>query len=374
MKKISITILLIFILLSSCISQVSAATTVFITCDNINGDSSDVDMLNSIKNYVEELSNGQINVIVDKQSPSAGEASRGIESNADAIIDLAAADPGNLLIMAKYSVNTGKKIFYVNTGNFDLDSEKSLRRAWDDNYSSTIFAGLNSPGKFLNESGITYIQPLKKYPNAEHKGHLKGSNDDVNKYIAQQIVENISTNNSKYYDNDLVITHTLSPSEMAKASQELYGSDDKQMTGKYNSYTAPQVLYMTSSYLNGNGLVSPKAYGEPTDPEQYSTFAKNAYTINDYIEMGVIVKNYMDENGRAPNYIEYDGAKISYYDLLYNFAKITENHTDNHHMDFAKQYHFEKVNESILLNSLPYVFAIIILILACLGLRKIRRK
>ena len=71
---------------------------------------------------------------------------------------------------------------------------------------------------------------------------------------------------------------------------------------------------------------------------------------------------------------QYDGAKISYYDLLYNFAKITENHTDNHHMDFAKQYHFEKVNESILLNSLPYVFAIIILILACLGLRKIRRK
>lgn len=374
MKKISITILLIFILLLSCISQVSATTTVFITCDNINGDSSDVDMLNSIKNYVEELSNGEIKVIVDEQSPSPGEASRGIESSADAIIDLAAADPGNLLIMAKYSVDAGKKIFYVNTGDFDLDNANSLRRAWDDNYSSTIFAGLNSPGKFLNDSGITYIQPLKKYPNAAHKGHLKGNNNDANKYIAEQIVENIGNNNSRTYNNDLVITHELSPSEMAKASQELYKSDDKQMTGKYNSYTAPQVLYMTSSYLNGNGLVTPKEYGEPTDPEQYSTFAKNAYSTSDYIKMGGIVKNFMDENGRAPNYIEYDGAKISYYDLLYNFAKITENHTDNSHMNFAKEYHFEKVNESILLNSFPYIIAIIILILACGGLRKIRRK
>lgn len=374
MKKISITILLIFILLLSCISQVSATTTVFITCDNINGDSSDVDMLNSIKNYVEELSNGEIKVIVDEQSPSPGEASRGIESSADAIIDLAAADPGNLLIMAKYSVDAGKKIFYVNTGDFDLDNANSLRRAWDDNYSSTIFAGLNSPGKFLNDSGITYIQPLKKYPNAAHKGHLKGNNNDANKYIAEQIVENIGNNNSRTYNNDLVITHELSPSEMAKASQELYKSDDKQMTGKYNSYTAPQVLYMTSSYLNGNGLVTPKEYGEPTDPEQYSTFAKNAYSTSDYIKMGGIVKNFMDENGRAPNYIEYDGAKISYYDLLYNFAKITENHTDNSHMNFAKEYHFEKVNESILLNSFPYIIAIIILILACVGLRKIRRK
>lgn len=374
MKKISITLLLIFILLLSCISQASATTTVFITCDNINGDSSDVDMLNSIKNYVEELSNGEIKVIVDEQSPSPGEASRGIESSADAIIDLAAADPGNLLIMAKYSVDAGKKIFYVNTGDFDLDNANSLRRAWDDNYSSTIFAGLNSPGKFLNDSGITYIQPLKKYPNAAHKGHLKGNNNDVNKYIAEQIVENIGNNNSRTYNNDLVITHELSPSEMAKASQELYKSDDKQMTGKYNSYTAPQVLYMTSSYLNGNGLETPKEYGEPTDPEQYSTFAKNAYSTSDYIKMGGIVKNFMDENGRAPNYIEYDGAKISYYDLLYNFAKITENHTDNSHMNFAKEYHFEKVNESILLNSFPYILAIIILILACVGLRKIRRK
>ena len=146
------------------------------------------------------------------------------------------------------------------------------------------------------------------------------------------------------------------------------------MNGTYNSYTAPQVLYLTSSYLNGNGLENPKQYDAPTNPEQYSTFAKNSYSINDYVKMGGIVKQYMDENGRAPDYIEYNGAKLSYYDLQYNFAKITENHTDNTHMDFARQYHFDKINEPIILTMFPYICAIIVLILACAGLRRIRRK
>ena len=124
-------------------------------------------------------------------------------------------------------------------------------------------------------------------------------------------------------------------------------SNDKTMNGTYNSYSAPQVLYLTSSYLNGNGLQNPSDYGQPTDPEEQSSFTKNSYSIYDYMKMGGIVKEFMDKNGRAPNYIEYEGAKIGYYDLVYNFAKITENHTDNSHMDFAREYHFDKVNESI---------------------------
>ena len=177
---------------------------------------------------------------------------------------------------------------------------------------------------------------------------------------------------SKYYDNDLVITHKLSPSQMAKASHELYSSGDTAMNGTYNGYTGPQLLYLTSSYLNGNGLESPGKYAGPSNPEQYSVFAKNSYSINDYISMAGIVKEYMDDNGKAPDSIEYEGAKISYYDLLYNFAKITANHTDGTHMDFAKNYHFEKVHESILITILPYVLVIVVLMLACVGLRKIR--
>ena len=374
MKKDIIIILLILLLLSSCMGQVSATTTVFLTSDNTMGSNDEIPMLNSIKNYIEEMSNGEIKVIIDSKSPSPGEASRAIESGADVNVDFAASDPGNFLILAKYAVNTGKQIIFVNTGDFDLDNASSLRRAWDDNYSPTIFAGINQPGKYLKEAGVSYIQPLKVYPDAGHKGHIVANNEEVNKYIAKEIVEKVGNKHSNYYDNDLVITHKLSPSVMAKSSQELYQSDDKTMNKTYNSYTAPQVLYLTSSYLNGNGLVSPKEYGKPTNPEAYSTFAKDSYSINDYIKMAGIVKVFMDENGRAPNYIEYDGAKISYYDLVNNFAKITENHTDSSHMNFAKNYHFEKINEPILLKIFPYVLAIVVLMLACIGLRKIRRK
>lgn len=374
MKKNGIIILLIFLLLSSTICEVSAATTVFLTSDNIIGENEDIQMLNSIKNYVEELSNGDIKVIVDSEAPSPGEGSRAIESGADVSVNLAAADAGNFLILAKYAVNTGKQIIFVNTGDFDLDTANSLRRGWDDDYSSTIFAGINLPGKFLKDAGIDYIQPLQKYPNAGHKGYLNQYNEDVNKYIAEQIIESIGNNNSNSYNNDLVITHKLNPSTMAEASQALVESNDKQMDDTYSSYTAPQILYMTSSYLNGNGLESPKEYGQPTDPEQYSTFAKDSYSIYDYMKMGGIVKEFMDENGRAPNYIEYDGAKIGYYDLVYNFAKITQDDTDNSHMNFEREYHFDKVNESILLTIFPYVLAIVVIMLACVGIRKIRRK
>ena len=43
-------------------------------------------------------------------------------------------------------------------------------------------------------------------------------------------------------------------------------------------------------------------------------------------------------------------------------------------MDFAREYHFDKVNESILISILPYVLTIIIIMLICTGYRKIRRK
>lgn len=44
---------------------------------------------------------------------------------------------------------------------------------------------------------------------------------------------------------------------MDKARHELYESNDKEMKGTYNTHTAPQVLYLTRPYLNGNGIKSP---------------------------------------------------------------------------------------------------------------------
>ena len=104
-----------------------------------------------------------------------------------------------------------------------------------------------------------------------------------------------------------------------------------------------------------------------------SFMVRDTYSVYDYFKMGSIVKSYMDENGRAPDSIEYEGAKIGYYDLLYNFAKITQNHTDAHHMNFEREYHFDKVNDSILLHVFPFVLILFILFVAYLGYKKIRR-
>ena len=374
MRKEIISILILFLILISCISEVSATTTVFLTSDNIIGEDEDIQMLNAIKNYIEEQSGGDIKVIVDSKAPGPGEGTRAIESSADVCVILAAADAGNFLILSKHSVNTDQQIIFVNTGDFDLDNATSLRRAWDDNYSSKIFAGINLPGKFLNESGISYIQPLKVYPDAGPKGYLDRYDEKVAKYIAEEIVKEINKNKTEKLDTSLIITHTLYPSEMAKASQSLIESNDTEMNGTYNGYTAPQLLYMISCYLNGNALEEPRDFKAPENPQKYSIFNKDSYTIYDYIKMAGIIKQYMDENGQAPNYIEYEGAKLSYYDVLYNFAKITQDHTDKSNMDFERSYHFDKVNDSILLDSLPYVFVIVVIILVCAGYKKIRRK
>ncbi len=352
-----------------------SATSLFLTSDSISNRENDLTMLNSIKDYIEELSGGEITVTVDPQAPGPGEGTRLIESSQDVGVNIANPCAGNLLILAKYAVNNDKQIIYVNTGDFDLnDSDKYIRRAWDDNYSSNVFAGINNPGKYLQDVGIEYIQPIQKYPDAAHKGTYSQSNDEVNKYIAQEIINKINNNNAnKVYDNDLVVTHNLDVSQMSKASKEVMASDDSSYDDTYNGYTASQVLYLTSSYLNGNGLESPANYEAPSSPWTYSLFAKDAYTISDYMKMGGIIKQYMDENNKAPDYIQYDGAYLAYPDLVSTFAKITENHTDTGSMDFYASYYFEKENHSFIIDMLPVAVILFALIVVLVIIRRLLR-
>ena len=369
-EKISV-LIVILILLTSTVS----ATSLFLTSDSISNTDNDLEMLNSIKNYIEELSGGQITVTIDPQAPSPGEGTRLIESNYDVGVNIANPCAGNLLILAKYAVNSDKQIIYVNTGDFNLNNTDGyIRRAWDDDYSSNVFAGINSPGKYLQDAGIEYIQPMQKYPDAAHKGTYSQSNDEINRYIAQEIVDKVNANNNdKTYDNGLVVTHNLDVSQMAKASKQIRNSEDSSYDSTYNGYTAPQVLYLTSSYLNGNGLESPANYESPSSPWTYSLFARDAYTISDYMKMGGIIKQYMDENNKAPDYIEYDGAYIAYPDLVSTFAKITENHTDSSSMNFYGSYYLEKENHSFIIDMLPIAAMLVVLIVVLAILRRLLR-
>lgn len=378
MKKQKIAILLLAILIVAPIIQdVSASKTVFITSDNIVDHDTDVKVLNSIKSFIEEISGGNLQVIVDNQAPAAGEGYRGIQVTSDVSMNLAAADAGNFLQLAMASANsTNKQYVYVNSGDYDLDNHSNfLRRAWDDNYSNESFMGIQDPGTFLKNSGIYYIQPLKEYPNNAHEGNLGRYDEEMNKQIAQEAVDIINKhdNDTRIISDNLIETNKISPSVMAAASKEFINSNDTEMNGTYGNYTAAQLLYQTSSYLNGNGLDIPKSFDGPEKPLGISFLVKDSYSVYDYFKMAGIVRNYMDENGRAPDSIEYEGAHISYYDLLYNFAKITQSHTDAKHMGFNEEYKFEKVNDSILLHIFPFVLILFILFIAYLAYKKIRR-
>ncbi len=372
MKKQLVIFFLALLIITPTIKDI-AATTVFLTSDNLVDSHTDIEILNSIKDNIEKISDGKIKVTIDPDAPGPGEGTRAIQSNSDVSVNLASSCAGNFLVLAKYAEHTDKQIIFVNTGDFDLNQENSLRRAWDDDYSKTNFAGINSPGEFLNQSGISYIQPLQKYPDCGPDGYLNKNNENVNKYIAKSIIEDINNhqNNSKKNINEnLIITHKIPPSTMAQASSQYLENNENKTN--FNNYNAAQLLYLTSSYLNGNALKNPENYNEPSSPLKYSLFTQDTYSIYDYIKMGGIVKNYMDENGKAPNYIHYNGAYISYYDLQYNFAKITENHTDSNHMNFHNQYTFEKTNQSILIDLLPIIIICLIIISIIIIIKKIK--
>ena len=377
MKK-QITILLLAILIvAPLVQDVAASKTVFITSDNIIDQETDVKILNSIKEYIEEISDGELQVIVDNEAPSPGEGYRAIQVTSDISICLSAADAGNYLQLAETSAKSDKQIILINMGSYDLNNNSNyLRRAWDDNYSNETLMGIRDPGTFLKNAGIYYIQPIDEFPdNCNDDGFIAKYDEEMNKQIAQEIVDiaNGHANDTKILSDNLVVRNTISPEVMANASKALINSNDTEMNGTYGNYTAPQLLYQTSSYLNGNGLDMPRTYDAPENPMGISFLAKDSYTISEYMEMAGIVKNYMDENGQAPDSIEYQGAHIGYYDLVYNFAKITQNHTDAENMDFEKEYEFEKVNDSILLHIFPFILILFVLFLAYLGYQKIRK-
>lgn len=374
MKKEIAIILMAILLLAPIIQDVSASKTVFLSSDNIMGHDQDLEMLNSVKGYIEELSNGELQVIIDNESPSPGEGYRCIAVTSDVSVSFAAADPGNYVQLANYSTQSNKQIIVVNIGDYNLDNSSNfLRRAWDDNYSVEELAGVHNPGLLLKNSGISYIQPAIEFPGNTHDGIISKSNDDeMNRYIAEKIIESVNNydNDTKTFSNELLTTNKIPVSEMANASHEYLQNNHSLNNSKY---TPAQLLYLTSSYLNGNGIDVPISYKEPESPMGYSILTRGSYSIYDYMKMAGIVRNYMDEHGQAPDSIEYEGAHISYYDLMHNFARITENHTNFENMGFEQEYEFEKVNDSILLDIFPFVLIIVVLYFAYRLLKKIRK-
>ena len=90
--KSKMELFIVLILVFASVLQCVSATSVFLTSDNIGGSDNDFEMLNEIKDYIMEFSNGKLDVIVDPESSTPGEGTRAIESNCDVSVNFAAVD------------------------------------------------------------------------------------------------------------------------------------------------------------------------------------------------------------------------------------------------------------------------------------------
>ena len=325
--------------------------------------------MNDIKNRIESKTNGDIIVVVDDSASNPGEGTRLMAARCDVAVSIAGACAGNLVDLADYSTKVNKKIIYINAGTLDLNSINFLRRSYDDNWSHYTF-------KFLTDAGITLIQPGVAYPNDCYKGIIAYDSDEVNEYIANEIINAVyaGTSEDKQLDTDLIVYHKLDPKYLAEDSKKIVDGHWQEMQDSYGSYTTPQLLYMSSSYIAGYSLEVPREFEAPDNPQKYSTFAKGEYSFNDYYNMADQVVDYMNENGKAPDSINYEGATIGYYDLVYNFALLTEDDTSASNMNFPSEMEFHRYYSNSLFELLPIGILLIGIIAILLIIRKIIKR
>ena len=344
MKRIIALFLLSLIILCPIFAESADAVSVFLTSDNLNGHDADFARLNDIKDRIESKTNGDIIVVIDDSASNPGEGTRLMNTRSDVAVTIAGACAGNLVDLADYSTKVDRKIIYINAGSLDLNNINFLRRSYDDNWSDSTFASVQSPGKFLNDAGIIFIQPAVEYPNECHKGIIKSDSDVVNEYIANQIINAVyaETSENRQLDSDLIVYHNLDPKYLAEDSKQIVDGHGEDMKDLYGSYTTPQLLYMSASYIAGYSLDVPQYFEAPDNPQKYSSFTKGEYSFNDYYNMADIVVDYMKEHGKAPDSINYEGATIGYYDLVYNFALLTEDDTSESNMNFPSEFGFHR--------------------------------
>lgn len=375
MKRIIPLFIIALVLICPILAEEADATTVFLTSDNVLGHDKDMQMLNDIKQQIETKSNGQITVIVDENASNPGEGTRAMNADCDIAVTIAYACAGNLVDLGSYSAQSTKKIIYVNAGSLDLTSINFLRRSYDDNWSSSSFASLQNPGQYLYDSGITLLQPGQKFYGETDNGNLDYSSSEINGYIADEVMKQVYSNGViRKLDSDYINRHKLDPKYLAEDSKKIVDGFGNPMADSYGSYTTQQLLYMSASYLVGYSLDVPQQFAPPENPAEYSTFTKGSYSFNEYCEMADIVVDYMNEHGKAPDSISYKGATISYYDLVYNFALLTQDDFDAAHMNFPQNADFQKYNSNILLDILPIAIIIVVIIAVAIIIRKLIKK
>lgn len=326
--------------------QSACAVDIFLTSDCISGNATlDQENLKSIKNYIENGTlKGKVNVTIDPKAPKPGEAYRALTQGKKngVSVYLAAACAGTIISTSKSASKTSKGIIYVNTGKTNLKNAYILPRAWDDNFSNYYFAGIKYPYKLLRGAGVRVIQPNVDCNYTDQ--------DLKNQYIAHAISQLILTDKTltskkgRTYQSSLVLYHKLSPSVLAKASQGILASYNKNQSLKssYNGYTINKYLLMASEYLQGYSLKKPSYMVRgPSNPNVNSTYM-GTLNYSECRAISTLVSNYIHKYHQSPSYVTYKNQTIGYRDLILMYAYLTAKHTSKYTMTLPKYYNFRK--------------------------------
>ncbi|WP_269889809.1 pseudomurein-binding repeat-containing protein [Methanothermobacter thermautotrophicus] len=307
--------------------------TIYISSDRLSG----VNGRSLMESIRAEIS-GSARVIIDEKSPAPGEADRAIKNapNGSLAVYIAAACPGTM-----YGTVSGVKkgylrsyasgldgIVYVNYGSLNLASTGYLPRAWDDNFSSAYFAGINEPARFLRDAGILLIEP--KNFSRDEQIHLTAMKLIDYAYSADG--DHLGDMDTSRY----VARHEIDPTTLSTDARRI-------VRGEATLMPRQEWVYLASQYIAG--LPIRKNTTGISDASSSINTYTGTLSRTEYRDVARRVYEFTRRNGRLPSYVQVGADKIGRDEYTAMFAQIIQNHTERSKMVFPSSV---KVGESLI--------------------------
>lgn len=314
--------------------------TIYISSDRLSG----VNGRSLMESIRTEIS-GSARVIIDEKSPAPGEADRAIKNapKGSLAVYIAAACPGTM-----YGVVSGVKkgylrsyasgldgIVYVNYGSLNLASTGYLPRAWDDNFSSAYFAGINEPARFLRDAGILLIEP--KNFSRDEQIHLTAMKLIDYAYSADG--DHLGDMDTSRY----VARHEIDPTTLSTDARRI-------VMGEATLMPRQEWVYLASQYIAG--LPIRKNTTGISDASSSTNTYTGTLSRTEYRDVARRVYEFTRSNGRLPAYVQVGADKIGRDEYTAMFAQIIQNHTERSRMVFPSSV---KVGESLIDNVVEFI-------------------
>lgn len=319
---------------------------IYLSSDSITGTSADRTLMERIKNAI----SGSTNVIIDPNSPKSNEAVRAIKNapNGTAAY-IAAACPGTI-----YDIVTGVKkgylknnasdlnrIVFINYGKTNLADTSYLPRSWDDNFSNVYFAGIYSPAKYIESSGIGLIEPRINTTTEDQRVNKIASGLIYYAYYSNK--EHLSSSNSSL-SSSMIAKHQLDPTTLSGDAQRI-------LNGQPTNMNRAKWIYLTSQYISGLPITNSSSKLVDASSSSSSTFSG---TVNrtEYKDAAKRVYEYMKVNKKAPSTVSIKGKTLNIDDYSKMCSQIIYKHTEKKYMVFPDTV---TINGSILDNTINYI-------------------